>query len=349
MADPGIAPAQAPDQSQSQNGLAPNGAASNDQPAQNHSTGSLPSVLRSQSSLAALQAHKGHRNLFIRGCCAACQMLISIWLAQNSEPTYVVAVFQGIGSLTLFMQWRKGNPLMFLARGCCSWALCFVSIYAASCGSRKWPGDCGQKAWRDDRVILRILHIIAAVRVFANGLSLFCQFMFPHRMFLGHGNEQLFYRGCIQATGVIIHIARFVRKTAQSDQFKQPREDLIGHWLRTLFIAISSWSLFHQWWHTGAGHTGHPLSDAWENLRKEDKKVSHSLKTMHDHAVEYARKYRERANKAAHKAASGLHHQHQKSPSHQASTEENHEVLGKESETVVEVDKDDRVKQITSI
>merc|ERR1740130_978569 len=100
--------------------------------------------------------------------------------------------------------------------------------------------------------------------MFLNGLSLFCQYMFPHRMFMGHGNVQLFVRGCVQATGVPIHFARFFLKSVEFHETTAPLDYTINFLFGGLLIPISSWSLFHQWKHTSAGNTGHPVSDMFE-------------------------------------------------------------------------------------
>lgn len=73
-----------------------------------------------------------------------------------------------------------------------------------------------------------------------------------------------------------------------------------------VLIVISSWSLIHQWWHTGTGHTGHPLSDAYETLKRDGHSTSKALESMHAHAADLRHKAAEKlrkANQHAHEAA----------------------------------------------
>jgi len=216
---------------------------------------------------AKISPHKGHRNLLIRCWASFGQGTLTAWLVayDHGRPAaclYMIA--QVVSSMTLFYQWKTGYPKMFLARASANWFACIVSIYATKCGAN-WPGDvCADKPWDDNRRSLRIVAACASARLFFNGLSLVCQYKFPYRMFGGHGNEQLFIRGCIQATGVPIHIARFFLKTVEFDG-AHPQIDYTINALRALvLIPIGSASLFHQWRHTSPGNTGHPASDLFE-------------------------------------------------------------------------------------
>lgn len=138
--------------------------------------------------------------------------------------------------------------------------------------SWKWSEKSVNEAWLDIRLAFRILHCAAAVRLFFNGLSLWCQYRFPHRMFRGHGNEQLFYRGAVQATGVPINVLRFVLKLTllAGTDFQRSTVEITANLLRCVVTSVSSASLFNQWWMTGKGATGHPTSDAWERLVDPD-------------------------------------------------------------------------------
>lgn len=292
----------------------------------------LPPPLESPSAMAAststahamsartVAAHKGHRNLAIRATTAFCQGIISCSLIDVKEQYIPVAFLNFCASSTLVVQFRTGNPLMFALRGSCSWLLCLLLIYTVMCG-KTWAWDhdekCVTKAWHDARESLRIIHIFGSIRLFLNGLSLFFQFCFPHRMFAGHGNQQLFCRGCIQASGVVLHILLFTMKRTQLDGTKWERstQEELSHFLRILFIALSSWSLFHQWWHTGVGHTGHPLSDAYEHKRSQGHGLSHSLCSMHQHAGKLRQKAKEKAEHAMHNA---MHHHPNDNGEHQS-------------------------------
>merc|ERR1719343_1342409 len=113
---------------------------------------------------------------------------------------------------------------MFIARAIPSYIRCVLSFYGASCG-RRWPWDeCNDEAWRDVRKILRVLHCVAAVRFFLNGLSLTLQYFYPKRGVGQHGNEQLFYRGCVRLAGIPLHLTRAMLKLAElSDTEYQKR------------------------------------------------------------------------------------------------------------------------------
>jgi hypothetical protein len=217
--------------------------------------------------VAKMSPHKGHRNLLIRSCTAFAQATVTAWLVGydiSRPPQSLYIISQLVGSMSLFVQWRTGNPKMFIVRGLSNWFACMVAIYHTKCGAT-WPSDpCADGPWEDERISLRILSTFATIRLFLNGLSLMCQYRFPHRMFRGHGNEQLFYRGCVQASGIPIHICRFFVKTVQLDGNHVPL-DYTSNFLRgCLIIPIASWSLFHQWYNTSKGNTGHPASDLYE-------------------------------------------------------------------------------------
>lgn len=254
-------------------------------------------------SIAAIRAHKGHRNLFVRGCATVAQLALTIALIPEKEENSIVAVFQFLSACTLFVQWRTGNPWMFVGRGCCSWALCIVFVRQSICGTGwlwEFGSDCNDKAW-DNSLLkpLRVLTLCAALRIFFNGVSLFCQFTFPQRMFWNHGNEQLFYRGCIQFTGVPIHILRYVFKLdLHGTPFERIVLEELGHFIRIAAIIISSGSLINQWWLTGKGHTGHPLSNAFENLRADGHGLGETLAKMHGAAHDLKQKAQERARRA---------------------------------------------------
>lgn len=271
-------------------------------------------------SARTVAAHKGHRNLAIRASTAFCQGVVSSSLIDVKETYIPVAFLNFCASTTLAVQFRTGNPLMFALRGSCSWFLCLLLIYNVMCG-KTWAWEhsdkCVSAAWHDAREPLRIIHIFGCIRLFLNGTSLFCQFSFPHRMFAGHGNEQLFYRGCVQASGVILHVLLFTMKRTQIDGTKWERSthEELSHFLRIFFIAISSWSLFHQWWHTGTGHTGHPLSDAYEHKRSNGHGLFHSLCSMHKHAGKLRQKAKEKAEHALNHA---MHHHHDKNGEHKS-------------------------------
>jgi hypothetical protein len=87
-------------------------------------------------------------------------------------------------------------------------------------------------------------------------------------MFLGHGSEQIFIRGCVQGMGVPIEILREIVRLTVLDVFWLERSQvlIVAMFLRCIITAASAYTLFAQWWLTGKGATGHPTSDQWERL-----------------------------------------------------------------------------------
>jgi len=209
--------------------------------------------------------HKGHRNLLIRGCVGLGQSIITSCLIfwHVDEPhTIPLLICQLFAAGTLIFQWRTGDPWMFVLRAFSAWARCLISYHQAHCG-RKWVGTvCDDEGLNDIRVTFRIIHVIASIRMFLNGMSLFLQFCFPKRgVTARRGNEQLFYRGMIQGSGTPIHLARGILKMALLAETKYERipVEIACNFIRALvLIPIASGSLFHQWLHTGTGAKDDP-------------------------------------------------------------------------------------------
>jgi hypothetical protein len=218
--------------------------------------------------------HKGHRNLLIRALTTTGQASVTMWLIiYGVGRARLVPHICGqlVGALSLLIQWRKGNPKMFLVRGASNWWNCLWAIYGCICGTSTWYGSaCQQAPWKDERVYAKILSALLAFRLFCNGCSLFCQYKYPQRMFRGHGNAQLFFRGLIQASGIPLHVAAFCLKgVAYKDPDFKPYHavDISANLIRgLLFIPISSASLLNQWYNTGPGNTGHAVSDRHERM-----------------------------------------------------------------------------------
>lgn len=230
------------------------------------------SVLRAAGRARAnALAAKGHRNVGYRsGLVFTNAMLTSVLIAFDiavplQSPLIMLQLFS---SLTLYVQWKTGRPSMFIYRGCSSLVQASIMFYGSACG-RRWPNeDCSVSAWTNDITQpLRILSVIAALRQVANGISLFLHWKYPHRMFAGRGNEQLFWRGSIQLTGVPIHICRAVYKLTvlPGTKYELPHVEIVMNFLRAFGpLLFSSITLFNQWYCTSKGLTGNPVSDAWE-------------------------------------------------------------------------------------
>eukprot|EP00928_Gymnodinium_smaydae_P076240 TRINITY_DN5922_c0_g1_i1.p1 TRINITY_DN5922_c0_g1~~TRINITY_DN5922_c0_g1_i1.p1 ORF type:complete len:551 (-),score=63.01 TRINITY_DN5922_c0_g1_i1:27-1679(-) len=213
---------------------------------------------------------KGHRNLAVRSGTSFCQGFLTLTLAlYNIDPAhaYPTSFFEFCAAATLFVQWRTADPKMFLLRALCSWARAIISAHAAGCG-RRWPWeDCSTAGWYDIRLPLRICHCLASLRMVFNGLSLYLQYKFPKRGVGIRGNEQLFYRGCIQATGVPLHLCRAMIKIGQlsgTEYQRLPVEVGINFIRAFSTIPIASWSLMNQWMTTG---TGRRTDDVRTNMK----------------------------------------------------------------------------------
>eukprot|EP00401_Gymnodinium_catenatum_P016364 CAMPEP_0117620094 /NCGR_PEP_ID=MMETSP0784-20121206/86953_1 /TAXON_ID=39447 /ORGANISM="" /LENGTH=517 /DNA_ID=CAMNT_0005424001 /DNA_START=1 /DNA_END=1554 /DNA_ORIENTATION=- len=202
---------------------------------------------------------KGHRNLGIRGAVAACQAfltLINALYLNDLTHTIPTAIFQLISSVSLLTQWRTANPKMFLIRACASWMHCILSLHGASCGRTPPWEDCDDAAWTDIRRPLRVLNLISAIRFLLNGLSLTCQYYFPKRGVGVRGNEQLFYRGIVQGTGIPLNFTKAMLKIGElhGTPYERSVIEIGTDFVRGfILIPIASWSLLNQWVATGVG------------------------------------------------------------------------------------------------
>ena len=142
---------------------------------------------------------------------------------------------------------------MFLVRAFTSFGRCLGLIHLLTCG-RRWPGgECITNAWSDCRQPFRIIHCFAAARMLLNGVTLCLQYNYPTSALCNRGNEQLFFRGCVRATGIPIHLLRgFLKPGILFDtEFERLPVETFANFTRAFFlIPISSFSLFHQWYTT---------------------------------------------------------------------------------------------------
>merc|ERR1712157_384290 len=99
-----------------------------------------------------------------------------------------------LASGSLFVQWRTGNPWMFVVRSLLSLVRCGLMLQLSLCG-RAWLWQpCDWAGWHDVRLPFRIINCFASLRFLVNALSLLLQFLFPKRGVTAlHGNEQLLY------------------------------------------------------------------------------------------------------------------------------------------------------------
>ena len=126
-------------------------------------------------------------------------------------------------------------------------------IHITSCG-RRWIGtECITEAWTDVRQPFRIIHILAAIRMLANGTSLLFQYNYPNSSFMDRGNKQLFVRSLIKGSGIFIHVARgYLKPTllAGTEFERLPIESLANFTRAFILLPIISGSLMHQWYTT---------------------------------------------------------------------------------------------------
>ncbi|CAK0886286.1 unnamed protein product [Prorocentrum cordatum] len=215
---------------------------------------------------------KGHRNLLIRGITSFCQAMATLVLvveAVDMPHKPFLMVFQLVASASLICQWRTADPRMFVVRGCASWAQASLFLHSIPCG-RSWIWDhCATETWSTSMRMFRIMQVFKLVNRICNGLSLFCQFLFPQRMYGGHGNEQLFYRGWVQMTGIPINLTIGILKLYGVDSVREHElAEILIDFVRIPIIAVASWSLLDQWYTTGPNNTGHPFSDLYESLSR---------------------------------------------------------------------------------
>mmetsp|Transcript_13084 Transcript_13084/g.41273 ORF Transcript_13084/g.41273 Transcript_13084/m.41273 type:complete len:203 (-) Transcript_13084:3-611(-) len=166
---------------------------------------------------------------------------------------------QFLSAATLFVQWRTGSPWMFVARSVSSFGRAGLSLHLAACGRRWFWDECDAAGWDDERHCFRVLHVFAALRMLLNGLSLVFQFLFPRRgVTAAHGNEQLFYRGCVRIAGLPLQLSRGALKPAvlAATRFERSGLEVAIDFARCLPISTSAWSLWHQWRHTGVAPCG---------------------------------------------------------------------------------------------
>lgn len=220
------------------------------------------------------RAHKGHRNLLIRAVTtflsATCTVVLIVYDIDLPHKLPLLCS-QLLSGLTLLIQWRTGRPSMFLCRACCNFSIALINAHSAVCGRNSLGGTCGSATWDTELRAMRISTCLSVFRSVCNGLSLSCQYRYPYIMFRGHGNLQLFCRGCVQLSGTFIGIYKFIiqlsiERGSKSEPEYQDLEIILGLITSCLLVPIVASSLFHQWWMTSAGKTGHAKSDAWERL-----------------------------------------------------------------------------------
>uniref|UniRef100_A0A7S4QC29 Uncharacterized protein n=1 Tax=Alexandrium monilatum TaxID=311494 RepID=A0A7S4QC29_9DINO len=207
----------------------------------------------------ARRGARGHWQLAVRGCISAMQATLSlflvIWQADPAHSGFLMAC-QLLAAATFFRQWRTASPWMFVARSVPSFARCGLSVHLAICGRRWFWDTCDAVGWRDERKCFRVLHVLAALWMFLNGLSLVLQFCFPGRgVTARHGHEQLLCRGCVRMLGVPLHASRGVLKVVvlTGTRFERSGLEVTINFVRCVLISASAWSLWRQWRDTGTG------------------------------------------------------------------------------------------------
>ncbi|CAK0873473.1 unnamed protein product [Prorocentrum cordatum] len=246
---------------------------------------------------------KGHRNLLIRGITSFLQASATCVLVEQGidiphKPFVVVC--QLTASASLVWQWRTADPRMFVLRGAASWGQALLLVHSIPCG-KHWIWDhCDTEAWSSGMRKFRIMQIFNLVKMICNGISLFLQFFYPHRMFGGHGNEQLFYRGWIQFTGIPINLTIGILKLQGVDSVrKHELVEIVIDFVRIPIIAVASWSLIDQWYRTGKNNTGHPISDLYESMSRAGQTPLVALRMARRKLRRAHARARERAGKLA--------------------------------------------------
>lgn len=208
-----------------------------------------------------LSAHKGHNQLGVRSAINICHAILSfaVMLGRDPIPQDVMTMMaQVCSATTLFVQWRSGDPRMFVARGIVSWVRAIFILHWSTCGrNAPWPSaECDIEGWVDLRWPFRVLLVYAAIRQIFNGTSLFLQFAFPNRGVTATcGNEQLWYRSKIQLTGIPMQFLQgLLKEYILGDTIhKRPLIEAVVNFLRCFLIVGSATSLKVQWRSTGTG------------------------------------------------------------------------------------------------
>jgi len=220
-----------------------------------------------------LDPHSGHINLLIRASMALSQSVVTFSLVAyeiDVPHKLPLALFQVQVSLALFVQYRTGNTWMLVIRAVVSFLRMVLLLHLAVCGRLSSWDDCHTEGWSDLRRPFRMLHCLAALRMFLNAISLFAQFVFPGRGTTAtYGDEQLFYRGVIRATGIPIFLARGVSKISDLSDTEWERIplEIVMNFIRCfIIIPIQTWSLFHQWRFTGTSQA--KLSEEIRTVRR---------------------------------------------------------------------------------
>eukprot|EP00933_Yihiella_yeosuensis_P083290 TRINITY_DN97484_c0_g1_i1.p1 TRINITY_DN97484_c0_g1~~TRINITY_DN97484_c0_g1_i1.p1 ORF type:complete len:294 (-),score=33.51 TRINITY_DN97484_c0_g1_i1:105-959(-) len=191
---------------------------------------------------------------------AFCQGVTTLFLvAYDIDVSHKLplAICQFGAAYALIIQWRTDRESMFVVRAAFSVIRALLLIHLGSCGRVSPWQDCDHAAWSDIRRPFRLLHFLAAARMFLNGLSLFLQWAYPKRgMTLHYGHEQLFVRGCIRGMGSPLFLARALQKLTDltGTEYERTSIEIATDLLRAVvFIPMQSWSLLHQWRYTGLG------------------------------------------------------------------------------------------------
>lgn len=215
--------------------------------------------------------HKGHNQLAVRGVLTVCQACVNVVLivhhVDNPHKSIMVDM-QLWAAVTLFLQWWTGSSYCFPARAVSGILRALLTSHAMVCG-RKWSGlywwqpltfsgshdahdphDCATEGWTDMRMAFRILHLCAAMRFLGVATSLILQFLYPERgVTETNGNEQLYYRALIKATGVPIQVLRGLLKIVllSNTPFERLTVEIVMNFVLAALTACNSTSLYVQY------------------------------------------------------------------------------------------------------
>lgn len=202
----------------------------------------------------------GHSQLSVRSLIAFLQCCVTLTLVGyeiNLSHSPITAAMQLLSSLTLLRQYHGKCDSMFVLRGAGSIMRMVVLLHTAGCG-RVFPATAGCDAdpWTGDmRLAFRVIHVVAAVRMLGNGISLFCQYAFPaDGVCASRGHRQLHVRSRIRALGVPLHLSRGVLKLVllRGTRYERLDVEVASNFVRALLlIPISAWSLDAQWRSSG--------------------------------------------------------------------------------------------------
>ena len=208
----------------------------------------------------------GHPQLLVRARIAFLQAVLTCVLVVQGialSQTPIIAFCQLVSCATLAGQYYTKQGALFVVRGAASFVRGLVLMHVAACGrvAPPWRARHSSPWHREDvRAAFRVVHVVAALRMFANCWSLCDQFRTPgDGVSADHGHRQLWIRARVRASGVPIQLLRGILKLAllRGTRFERGDVEVAVNFVRALaLIPASAYSLDRQYRTSGVGGAG---------------------------------------------------------------------------------------------